>query len=123
MKRFLMGPLLALALLATVLLSNLPVVLSSATRPLPIVSPVAATTTVEPTVVAAAPAEAPVVEVTAVPVAPDVVAPAYLALEPCSLAAHRAACAGYASELAAYGLDIEDLVPWTAFGLGRFVEA
>jgi hypothetical protein len=67
--------------------------------------------------------EAPIVEATEPTATPDMVAPAYPALEPCSLDAHRAACEDYASELAAYGLDVEDLSQWTAFGLGRFVEA
>jgi hypothetical protein len=119
MKNVVTRPLLALALLATVLLANRPVVLSSETQPVQVVTPVAATAAIQPTVIVAAPN----VEATATATAPTVVAPAYPALEPCSLDAHRVACEGFASELAAYGLDFEDLSVWTAFGLGRFVDA
>ncbi|MFN8511418.1 MAG: hypothetical protein U0841_02235 [Chloroflexia bacterium] len=102
MAKFTMRPLLALALLATVLLSNRPAVLSSDTLATQVVTQVAAAAlTVQPTAIV----EAPVVETTETVVAPEVVAPAYLALEPCSLDTCRAACDGYASELAAYGLD------------------
>lgn len=98
-----------LALLAIVLLGHRPVALASGARP------------------ARAVAEAATVPPAAVdpetPARLAAVASADLPLVPCSLAAHRHACDGYASELAAYGLDIQDPVQWTAFGLWRFVEA
>lgn len=120
MAKFTMRPLLALALLTTVLLSNRPAVLSSDTQTTQMVTQAAtAAPTVQPTAIV----EAPIVGATETTVAPEVVAPAYLALEPCSLDTYRAACDGYASELAAYGLDFEDLSQWTVFGLGGFVEA
>jgi hypothetical protein len=121
MANYTMRPLLALALLAAVLLSNRPAVLSSEAQPVQLATQVATTpATVQPTALVAAPVAGMTEKTT---VAPEVVAPAYLALEPCSLDTHRAACEGYASELAAYGLDLEDLSQWTAFGLGRFVAA
>jgi hypothetical protein len=119
MKAYTMRPLLALALLATLLLSNRPTVLSSETQSVQVVTQVAATATAQPTAIA----EASVVVAAEAPTAPAAVTPAYLALEPCSLDTHRAACEGFVSELAAYGLDVEDLSGWTAFGLGRFVDA
>lgn len=120
MAKFTMRPLLALALLATVLLSNRPAVRSSDAQAVQVVAQVAATpATIQPTATVAA----PVAEATEAAVTPSVVAPAYLALEPCSLDTYRATCEGYASELAAYGLDFEDLSQWTTFGLGRFVAA
>ena len=119
MKAFLMRPLLALALLATVALGNRPIVLSSETQPVRMILPVATTAVVQP----AAIVEAPVVEVIAATTDLEGTAPAYLALEPCSLDAHRAACAGFVSELGAYGLNIEDPSQWTVFGLERFVAA
>jgi hypothetical protein len=120
MKASMMRTLLALAILAAVLLSNRPVVLSSETQTTQAATPVAATATaVQPTAIV----EAPTVETTEAPAAPAAVAPAYLALEPCSLETNRAACEDDANELVAYGIDFEDLSQWTAFGLGRFVAA
>src|SRR4051812_7002600 len=45
----------------------------------------------------------------------SVVAPGDLALEPCSVAAYRAACDGLVTDLAAYGLDIDSVLAWTRF--------
>src|SRR5206468_3232425 len=51
------------------------------------------------------------------------VAPPDLALGPCRLAAYRPACDGYAAELAAYGLDVDDPARWPLLGLRRATEA
>lgn len=114
MKAYMRQSLLALALLIVALAGDRPVLLASrvdVARGDAI--PVAAT---------------PVVDLPAAPAGdgPTSAAPTAStdsALQPCAVAAHRAACAADAAELAAYGLDIEDLSQWTGFGLARFVEA
>ena len=119
MKGFTMRRLLALALLATVLLGERPTVLASDTPPAPVTTRAWLATNGVPMPVAATPAAG----TAETPLPPAASAPAYSALAPCSLDAHRAACADDAAELAAYGLDVEDLSAWTAFGLRRFVQA
>lgn len=121
MKHFTARPLLALALVALVLLGGRPLVRSADAPPTPVrrVATPTAALPVAPTPTAT-PMAAPT---TTVAPAPAVVAPADSAFGPCALAAHHAACAGDAGELAAYGLEIAELSAWTAFGLRRFVEA
>ena len=119
MKTCLLRPLLALALLATVLSSGRPLIRASGVSPVRATLPAATASPVPPSPDTATPTAgraAPLAAQTAVIQAES-------ALEPCSLAAHRAACDGDAHELAAYGLDIEEVSRWTRFGLRRFVEA
>lgn len=114
-----MRPLLGLALLAAVLLGNQPTVPSAAATPVV----VAQAATAAPAAAQPPAAEPPTAAAVATPTVVATVSPAYPTLEPCSLEAYRAACAAATAELAAYGLDIEDVPAWTGFGLRRFVEA
>lgn len=116
--------LLALVVLIVVLVGNRPIVL--ATQP---GAPQAATTGVAASLIGTM-GQVAATPIVALPAAPGAaasgiapVAPADSPLRPCAVAAHRAACAAAAAELAAYGLDIADAAQWTAFGLERFVEA
>jgi len=113
MRTFMLRPLLALALLAVVLLSYRPLVLSFGARPTQAAAPIAsAPVAATAEVIVPAPAVAN----------PAAVAPTDLALEPCRVAANRAACDGEASELAAYGIVTEDVARWPHFALRRVVE-
>ena len=114
-KTFAIRPLLALALVALVLVSYRPLVLSFGAQPAQTVAPVAVASipvAATPEAVAPTPAVASVATV----------ALADLALEPCRVASNRVACDGAAAELAAYGIDTEDVSRWTRFGLQRVVE-
>ncbi len=114
MKTSMMRTLLAPVLLATVLLSNRPTVLSSSIQPTQVNLSVAASALIAPTPAAAAPTP----EVAGL----AAVALVDLALEPCSIAERRAACEALAVELAAYGFDVANVSDWTRFGLQRVVE-
>lgn len=112
--------LLALALLVALALNVRPVVLPTGPRPAhgePLVTSARVGIAATP-----APALASDRAVEAPPVAAPL-APADLALGPCHIEAHRAACAGEAGELAAYGLDVEEPARWPLLGLRRFREA
>ena len=109
-----------LVLLVTVLPGARPALPASHGQP----AAPAPSVTDEPLAAAATPAAEPATGgAAAASSGPAPVAPADLALQPCRLAAHRPACDGYAAELAAYGLDVDDPAQWTLFGLRRFTEA
>ena len=112
-------PLLALTLLVIPVLGTGPVVLSSGLQPEQIGPPAAS----ERTPVAATRGDArSTVRAGEAPPGATTSAPAELALQPCRSQEYRAACHAYQGVLADYGLDIDDLSPWSLLGLQRFLE-
>lgn len=109
--------LVALTLLVVVLLGNRPVVLASVDR-----ADASGISDTRP-VVAAPVVATPITRRGVEPKSATPVAPTDTALEPCHVEAYRAACDAAVSELAGYGLDIDDVAQWTLFGLRRFIEA